>query len=188
MGKLLVVDEGATQSWVPVDLVANMVGEVQLFASVTPFTSMQIVDLLIQPACGGRVLSITHPSPTPWNTIMRYAGDYLTRRYGRQIQYTACAEWLQSLKSLADTPLANSLYPALPLVDFLRVNNSIPLSESYEAMGTPILGTREISKVSRVFHGIPELTRENVELWIKYWESQGMFDGRRSVRQLKSRL
>lgn len=135
----------------------------------------QIAEVSFKPSQGNRVLSIAHPAPSTWNTIIKCIGDYMAAS-GRPVRYVGYDEWLTDLEDVSTEPSAGTTYTALELLDFLRDSRgSRTQPDGREATGAPKLAMDEIRKVSRVIHDMQGLRKEDVERWMKYWETKGMF-------------
>ncbi|GJJ11568.1 putative NRPS-like protein biosynthetic cluster [Clathrus columnatus] len=114
--------------------------------------------------------NLVHPNPIPWNKIINWVGERLN------LSTVPYQEWLRRLEGLPRTYETLSQNPALHLLDFYRaaatLADGLQDFQRHEAMGIATYETTNtiINAFSLQPSYLPQLTRDDVNRWIDYWE------------------
>ncbi|KAF8835574.1 putative aminoadipate reductase [Paxillus ammoniavirescens] len=131
------------------------------------------------------VVNLVHPRPVEWVSLMKPISSTLYQKNltSELLPLVPFDQWVSSLeKCAADTSEDNiRLVPAIKLLNFMRslAQGDIATRQSdrsdAEAVGFTELATDVARAVSKTMRNLEPLSSSDVERWVDYWESVGMF-------------
>ncbi|KAI0085165.1 hypothetical protein BDY19DRAFT_909277 [Irpex rosettiformis] len=141
-------------SWIPVDVVANVVLDLVLTRQLEP-----------------RLLNVVHPRPIAWDEVFKLIKDEI----GVNLPTIPYADWLAKLEAHDGETSAKTLQdiPALKLLEFFRSFSRETNAVSVEAGGLPVFSTTELQNKSETALAILPLQSNHARAWIRYWKGLG---------------
>ncbi|KAF8971243.1 hypothetical protein BDZ97DRAFT_1349060 [Flammula alnicola] len=150
-------------SWIPMDVVSNCILDLVFYAERYP------------PA-----LNVLHPSSVEWNSIMNYINEALGRERNVTLPLIPFSKWYVALKECCTAYSADvRKIPAIKLHDFFEQlsNGDLAISsQNAQAFGTARFAIAKMQAISETLAGLPPLTHEDADKWVKYWSHTGFFD------------
>ncbi|KAF8581171.1 acetyl-CoA synthetase-like protein, partial [Ramaria rubella] len=121
------------------------------------------------------VAHVVHPRPVSWHAIAQRVAVLLG------IPLVPYATWLTALQSYASKNAEDTtVNPALRLLDFYSnsVTPSASSDHSGEAMGFAMMETSETQEQAPSLRqdNLPQLEKENVDIWVRYWRQKGFLE------------
>ncbi|KAJ8093219.1 putative NRPS-like protein biosynthetic cluster [Marasmius tenuissimus] len=175
----------STKEWLPslvqASNVLKKVPEDERLASWIPLNTAgrAFVDLLEAPPGlslspnAPEVLHLLHPNPVSWSTFARS----LSKRLNASV--VPYSDWCQMLEQLARGPDASTLnLNAFVLLDFFRIISTQNDRRDTEAFGMPLLDMEKALGRCRSLKtsGTQALGEEDVQLWVDYWQKEGVLN------------
>ena len=122
-----------------------------------------IADMRDSPA---QILHLSHPSPVPWNSVIRPTADMLS------VPLVYYRDWVSRLERVGKDDDSGESPSALRLLDFFQKSNLDGSSESLcvssEIMGLPRLSMKKSIEYLPRLSEMREIVGE-VGKWLKYW-------------------
>ncbi|KAF8838098.1 putative aminoadipate reductase [Paxillus ammoniavirescens] len=188
----------STRDWLPILVKSGVTLGALPEARGVRFTRQKVVSWLPHYAVSDAILDIAfaedepsiavnlvHPRPVEWASLMKPISSALYRKnvMSELLPLVPFAQWLTSLEErAADTSEDNiRRVPAIKLLNFMRLlaQGDIATRQSdrsdAEAVGFTELATDVARAVSKTMRDLGPLSSSDVERWVGYWESVGMF-------------
>ncbi|CAA7263092.1 unnamed protein product [Cyclocybe aegerita] len=178
----------ATTDWVPILVKSSVaLGVLPLASGVVSWLPMDVVsnsilDLVMN--SDSRTLppamNVLHPEPVPWNTIIEHTARALFQELSldKPLNLVPFREWFSMLEarqaSSVEHDISNEL-PAVKLRDFFKAMADAECVEDAEVGGLTRFAVRKIQDFSETMKNVRQLEYEDVERWIRYWRSAGLF-------------
>lgn len=161
--------------------------------------AQSILDVAFTPEGGriSRTLHLVHPRPVPWTNVVREVRAALIERGVAKIAEGQTAEstqqavlplvpfdkWVELVKKRSNNPSKEDLekIPAIKLLEFFTSIASGDLEaekkglREYEMGNWARLATTEAVKACETMKNMPQIGKRDVDMWIDYWISKGLF-------------
>ncbi|KIJ18039.1 hypothetical protein PAXINDRAFT_97557 [Paxillus involutus ATCC 200175] len=181
----------STTDWVPIlvksSVTLRALPEARGVASWLPphAVSDAILDVAFAQDEPPIAVNLVHPRPVEWVSLMKPINIALYQKNltPELLPLVPFDQWVASLeKCAADTSEDNiRRVPAIKLLNFMRSiaqeDTAIRQSDRYDAeeVGFADFATDVAQRVSKTMRNLKPLSSSDVEKWVDYWESVGMF-------------
>ncbi|KAJ7784191.1 hypothetical protein B0H16DRAFT_1491669 [Mycena metata] len=175
----------ATTNWVPIMVKTSItLGCLPLANGLVSWIDFKTVAQAMMDAafaplqgshCLPNVLNLVHPRPVPWNFLMNCLRDVLFKeRNGfKNLRLVEFPEWFKELQACgASGRYDKENLPGLKLLNFFRsLANSSAGPTNAEFAGTNF-SIGKIQALSPAVHDARSISKENVEAWVDYWNTE----------------
>ncbi|KAF8219495.1 putative aminoadipate reductase [Tricholoma matsutake] len=158
-----------TVSWVPMDAVSRTILDVA-FAKERPPTALNLV----------------HPRPVKWNDVILPVGKAVARQRmlgPEALRVVSFQKWFSLVEKRAKSASEDNLknIPAIKLLEFFRgiTEADLAIGRSHhtdaESGGLAKFATVKAQGISSTMKELAQIGTQDVELWVSYWNSVGLF-------------
>ncbi|EPQ53300.1 acetyl-CoA synthetase-like protein [Gloeophyllum trabeum ATCC 11539] len=180
----------ALTDWVPI-MIKSSIGLGALpnsngMVSWLPMHSVaqSILDVAFTPEGGriSRTLHLVHPRPVPWTNVIA-EGQTAESTQQAVLPLVPFDKWVELVKKRSNNPSKEDLekIPAIKLLEFFTYIASGDLEaekkglREYEMGNWARLATTEAVKACETMKNMPQIGKRDVDMWIDYWISKGLF-------------
>ncbi|TFK53343.1 putative aminoadipate reductase [Heliocybe sulcata] len=183
----------ATSDWVPIFIKSSRaLGCLPDAEGVSTWMTSEVVaQAVLDAAFAGErppsTLNVLHPRPVSWSSIMEDVRtalmEIVDQGKSEPLPLVPFKQWIALLEKKAAGATEGDI-KAMPAIKLLPFFQNMALADQAirasgqtetEAGGMPRFATRKAQTVSQALRDAPELSAEDVERWIAYWNKKGFF-------------
>ncbi|KII90242.1 hypothetical protein PLICRDRAFT_40443 [Plicaturopsis crispa FD-325 SS-3] len=181
----------ATTDWVPIfvksSIALGALPDAQGLLTWTPMhaVSQGVLDIAFTQSTPPPAINLVHPSPVEWNFVMKTISQTLSEvLHIDSLPLSPFGQWFTKLEARAKNATEDDIkrIPAIKLLEFFRALSSTDKGirasgrTDVEAAGMAPLAIEKLRATSPSMATLQPLGVDDVQSWIHYWASTGLFD------------